>query len=936
MKSRLLNILVCLGLLSGFVYSSGSAKPAGQTDAASIMQTMTPREKVGQLFLVTFDGTDLDESSEIFDLITNYNIGGVVLTAERDNFVSDDTIPAAWNLTQGLQRLNWQAKQTADPNTPIQAAAYVPLYVGMSLVQGDNRTAQIQTGLTEFPSPMSIGATWSTELAAEVGAAIGEELSAIGVNLFLGPALDVIDTKDSIAASFANTQSFGGDPYWVGELSQAYVQGIHQGSSGKMSVIAQHFPGLGSVDRLPYEEVSTLQKTLEQLKQIELAPYMSVTGSQDPQRQVDGLMVSPIRFQGFQGNIRATTLPVNFDQTALEQLLSPEPIASWRENGGLTISDSLGSNAVRLFFSANENEFDPMTVARTAFLAGNDILFLDDFRARIDENDAETIRRTIDFFTQKYQEDALFASRVDTSVERILNAKLKIYPTFGIESVLVPEEQLNVVGSNSNISLLVNRRAVTLLSPSVEYLNSVLPQPPVLHETMTIFTDTRNSQQCSRCASQSDFGRMDFEDTLVRYYGTLGTNQLNGDRVHSYSLVQLTEILDQRTEPSDPNLVDNLRRSQWVVFNIINEDPDSPETRALKRILSERLDLLRDKRVIVFSYGEPYYLDSTDLANLTAYYALYNHSQAALDISTRILMREMSATGSLPVSLQAIDYQIREVTSPDPNQVIQVNLITPTMPIPAEAMETPVLETPLLVTPLPLFVMGENVRIQAGPIVDQNGNQVPDGTVVRFTVLLSTENLIVSQPEAVTQNGIATIDYRIEREGVFEVTAISEPARTSGTLVLNTHGGLAQVIMPTATPTPTPTPTLTPTVSPTPTPTATSVPLANEKGYPKMTDWLLVILIIAAGGFLGWAIGFKWWGSTRWGMRSTLCTVIGGLIAYSLLTLGIKPIVELVRQSSSWFIVQVTVIGMLFGWAFALAWWIFTENTPFDDALKRK
>ncbi len=117
-------------------------------------------------------------------------------------------------------------------------------------------------------------------------------------------------------------------PIGVGELGKAYVQGIHQGSQNRISVIAQHFPGLGSVDRPPYDEVSTIQKTLDQLEQIELAPYFSLTGDDDPQRQVDGLMISAVRFQGLQGNIRATTMPVNFDKTALEQLLSPR--SHWR------------------------------------------------------------------------------------------------------------------------------------------------------------------------------------------------------------------------------------------------------------------------------------------------------------------------------------------------------------------------------------------------------------------------------------------------------------------------------------------------------------------------------------------------------------------------------------------------------------------------------
>jgi hypothetical protein len=32
--------------------------------------------------------------------------------------------------------------------------------------------------------------------------------------------------------------------------------------------------------------------------------------------------------------------------------------------------------------------------------------------------------------------------------------------------------------------------------------------------------------------------------------------------------------------------------------------------------------------------------------------------------------------------------------------------------------------------------------------------------------------------------------------------------------------------------------------------------------------------------------------------------------------------------SSSWFVTQMTLIGMLFGWAGALAWWIFSQPKP--------
>jgi zinc transporter ZupT len=109
-------------------------------------------------------------------------------------------------------------------------------------------------------------------------------------------------------------------------------------------------------------------------------------------------------------------------------------------------------------------------------------------------------------------------------------------------------------------------------------------------------------------------------------------------------------------------------------------------------------------------------------------------------------------------------------------------------------------------------------------------------------------------------------------------------------------------------------------------PTPTPDPSLNQSGYPRLTDWLLVMMLILVGAFLAWIVGYKWWGNVRWGVRSAMCTVIGGLVAYLLLTVGIASIMDLVRASSSWFVVQTTMIGMLFGWAAALVWWMVSQS----------
>lgn len=937
---RFLLMLLIPCLLGGLLQQPVRASQSTQlSQVEQLLSNMTPAEKVGQLALVTFEGTDASDDSKIAELISDYNIGGVVLSAEMNNFTQPDTLLNIQSLVSDLQTLAWQKSQLTAETLPATLNSYIPLYIGISRSGKSTQAPQIQEGITQLPTAMTIGATWSTNRAFQVGEVIGQELSALGFNLYLGPALDVVDTRDLTTAAYFGTRSFGGDPYWVGELGKAAIKGIHAGSNNRMSVIAQHFPGLGGADRPPLEEVSTIQKSLEQLKQIELAPFITVISDPDTISQADGLMISHIRFQGLQGNIRATTKPVSFDQAALEQLLAVEPIAQWRENGGLTLSESLGSRAVRLFFDPTGSNFDAFSIARTAFLAGNDLLYMDDFLEKGDTDNFETIRRTLDLFSQKYEEDQVFAQRVDQAVSRILADKLALYGEFTPENVLTTAD-LSEVGQSGQVSFAVQLDAVTLISPQAEFLNTVLPEPPVISEYITIFTDTRVQQQCETCPANNDLGTTSFETALLNLYGPQGTNQITDNRVSSYSFTQLLELLDQATDPSDPFLPDNLNLSSWVIFNLQGVDASIKSSNALRRLLAERADLLRDKKVIVFAYGAPYYLDSTEIAKVTAYYALYNKTSYALDVAARALMQEVPMNGSLPVSLGAVGYDLNLQTSPHPDQVIPIALLgsmqsqtpTPQLTPTPETTASPSSEE----TPMPLFRTGETVRIQAGPIIDHNRHSVPDGTVVRFTVRLAGDVAIIAQPEVTTIGGLAVVEYQISREGIFEVTATSDPAMTSARLVLNTSGGSAELILPTATatasPTPPPEPTLTITPLPTqnPTPSTTPDPSLNTTGYPRMTDWLLVLLILIFGYGMAFIIGFYWWGGQTWGIRSGLCSMIGGLIAYIPLTLGFDGLINLVKTSGSWFVVEVVLLGMLFGWMAALIWWM-RKASPFKS-----
>ncbi|RPI27092.1 MAG: glycoside hydrolase family 3 protein [Chloroflexota bacterium] len=257
--NRLIHIAVIMVIL--LPLAGGLAAPAQQTTtpqerARALLDSLTPEERVGQLFLVTFNGPEAGARTPIYDLVVNHHIGGVILKASNDNFLAhDQTIAFAHSLARQLQSNEYTNSQQPQSNQPGEASftpAFIPLFIGLSQ-EGDGYPYDqiLSAGMTQLPSQMAIGATWQPEMARQVGYVLGNELSALGFNLLLGPSLDVLESPYIEGKGDLGVRTFGGDPFWVGEMGRAYISGVHEGSEGEMAVIATHFPGYGSTDRLP-------------------------------------------------------------------------------------------------------------------------------------------------------------------------------------------------------------------------------------------------------------------------------------------------------------------------------------------------------------------------------------------------------------------------------------------------------------------------------------------------------------------------------------------------------------------------------------------------------------------------------------------------------------------------------------------------------------
>lgn len=926
-RTGLLLFLVALQMSSPTGVLSAPTEQAGDpsAQAQAMLETLTPEERVGQLLLVTFLGSTATEESQIYDLIYTHHIGGVVLRRDMDNFLAaPNTLTAAHDLIEQLQQAESDASQSfrIDASTGEEfIPTFIPLLVATSQEGDGHPYDQILDMLSPQPNAMTLGATWNPDLAFQAGELLGQELQALGINLLLGPSLDVLENPRPESAGDLGVRSFGGDPYWVEQMGRAYIEGVHLGSNSKVAVVPKHLPGHGGSDRPPEEEVPTVRKSLAELIQVELPPFFSVTGeATSPESTADALLLGHIRYQAFQGNISATTRPLSLDQQALSELLSLPAFAQWRQAGGLIISDSLGTRAVRRNYDSTERVFNAPFVARDAFLAGNDMLYLGNFLASGDPDSYTTIVRTAQFFAQKYREDQSFADRVDESVLRVLTLKFKIYPSFILNSVL-PSVSLETVGANKDVFFEVSSQAATLFSPSPDELQALLPDTPGPFDQIVFISDTYSVQQCTQCESQNVLSTNALAQAVLRLYGPGTGNQISPANLASFSFTQLTRTLDGIVIDDVDPLLGNLQRAEWVVFTILNEDPDRPESNALRRLLAERPDLIQNKKVLVFSLNAPYYLDATDITKVTAYYGLYSKTSEVADIAARLLFQEIGAPGASPVSVEGVGYQLNAATAPDPAQKIALS-VTRIFPqfLETESTEEDIQPSVTLeATTPPTFQAGDLLTLLAGPIRDFNGHIVPDGTPLTFSITIFTEGAALQQQvSSSTQDGFAQANYSIGDEGNLEIYALSgEPPARSDTLHFDVVGinleGLALQATQTA--------QAQLLLTPSPAPTELAQISQENLGQTGIVDWFLVMLISGFAGLTAYQAGLNL-SKIRWAVRWGLTTLIGGLLVGSYLSFNLPGSVAILLFSGKWGLVLSVVAGCALGW---LAGWVWKE-----------
>ena len=178
------------------------------------LSSMTPEEKIGQLFCITAGG---ENPQTLGELVQRYQPGGFMFRSA----------PAAQVLA---------AYQAMDK------ASKIPLLLPANLEAGGNGIA---TEGTYFAKEMEIAATEDPEQAHRLGEICGCEAGALGCNWSFAP---IIDIDYNWRNPITNVRTFGSDPDTVLAMARAYCQGIRD-SGAQMAVCIKHFPGDGRDER---------------------------------------------------------------------------------------------------------------------------------------------------------------------------------------------------------------------------------------------------------------------------------------------------------------------------------------------------------------------------------------------------------------------------------------------------------------------------------------------------------------------------------------------------------------------------------------------------------------------------------------------------------------------------------------------------------------
>ena len=331
----------------------------------ALIASMTPEEKVGQLFMIQPEsiGVETDPGAVTPELLTQYPVGGFLITG--DNISG--------------------AEQIRQLTAALAAASKLPPLIATDEEGGTvSRFANKNfLNLPKYKNAATVGKSGDPDDALEMGRTIGSYLRDFGINMDLAPVADVnTNPKNPVIGK----RAFSGDPETVRTMTAAMASGLRE--QGIIPTY-KHFPGHGDTAQDSHTELAVSYKTLEQLRTCEWLPYESLP----PEICV---MAAHVALPEVTGNMTPASL-------------SPEIIDGFLRGelgyAGVVITDGMEMRAIANHYSDGE-------AAILAIRAGCDMI--------LQPKDFEAAYRAV---LAALKDGTLPESRIDQSLTRILTLK---------------------------------------------------------------------------------------------------------------------------------------------------------------------------------------------------------------------------------------------------------------------------------------------------------------------------------------------------------------------------------------------------------------------------------------------------------------------------------------------------------------------------------
>jgi len=327
---------------------------------------MTLEEKIGQRLFAGFPGTTMNE--EFIRLVKEHKVANVILF--KHNVENKDQLK----------------KLCADIQTLVKAETGYPAFIGID--QEGGVITRLPQDAVNVPGAMAIAATQSLDLATKAAEITGRELRAIGVQINYAPVADINNNpKNPIIGS----RSYGDTAEQVSKFDIATLKGF---DNTKIIATAKHFPGHGDTANDSHVSLPLIDKSLEQLRELELIPFKAMIDAGCP-----SIMTTHILFP----QIEPEKIPATMSRRIITGLLKEEMGFK-----GLITSDCMEMAAIAEFYGTAKG-------TAAAMAAGVDVVMISHTVSKVVE--------AIDEIKKAVAEGKINMEEMDQSVEKILAMK---------------------------------------------------------------------------------------------------------------------------------------------------------------------------------------------------------------------------------------------------------------------------------------------------------------------------------------------------------------------------------------------------------------------------------------------------------------------------------------------------------------------------------